>query len=153
MQIALHDGRTVETTTATKAELLEAANALGMTTAFLSQFGDCRFREPWQKAVEALATERANHPELQPSPNPYESAAATVEQSAALYNAFRERTRQLLLTYFDATRAADFATAIARRNFGLSLSVRDRELLARYDEWYARRQLAGREPQRELATA
>ncbi|MCG9886477.1 MAG: hypothetical protein MH825_13090 [Cyanobacteria bacterium] len=147
MQIALNDGRTIDTTTATKAELLDAANALGMTTAYLCQFGDLRFREPWQRAVESLATERANQPELQPSP------MADSPDAIAAYEGFRRATYNALRKHFDATRASDFATALARRQFNMPLSAAEQELITRYREWYARKQLAGREPERELATA
>lgn len=151
MQITLNDGRTVETTTATKAELLDAANALGMTTAYLCQFGDLRFREPWQKAVEALAQQKANQLELQPSP--LADSAEPAPDAIAAYEGFRRSTYNALRKHFDAVRASDFATALARRQFNMPLSARDQELISRYREWYARRQLAGREPQRELATA
>lgn len=150
MQIALNDGRTINTATATKAELLDAANALGMTTAYLSQFGDLRFREPWQRAVEALAQEKANQPELQPSPM---ADSPEIPDAAAAYEAFRGSTYHALRKYFDSTRSSDFATALARRQFKLPLSGRDQELITRYCDWYARRSLTGYEPQQVPTTA
>jgi hypothetical protein len=151
MQITLNDGRAINTVTATKAELLEAANAMGMTTAYLCQFGDLRFREPWQKAVEALATERANQPELQPSP--LADSAEPAPDAQAAYEHFRRSTYHALRKYFDPRRCEDFATALARRQFNMHLSGRDQELITRYCDWYARRSLTGCEPQQVPTTA